>query len=392
MKGEENADELGNFEEISSDSNISANTESQSCSVYESFASSEFSISSVETEDSDENSKITEFQRLDSINDVISLLEEEPVIPVNHQQKKILDELSELAKISLENSLEISQELSKQDVQSNQEQLPFGISFRDEIECLVNTTKKIEQYTFGKQLGFGAYGIVYQATNDVGQEVAVKIQKLTEQSEKEVEFMNQLQHNNILHLLDTFIINNRYDFTVTELAEDGTLEDLMFSTKLDEPTIAKYVISILEGLKYLDEKEIAWMDLKPANILLKNGQVKLMDFGMSLYHSEIEDKELIMGTPHYIAPEMGITGKPHKRSDIWSLGITIIYMLTNTLPYDDLSGINAVNAIAEYGVQIPVENVSQDLRSFLSIVLTTDPEKRPSAETLLYHPWIQRYL
>ena len=392
MKEEENAVELGNFEEISSDSNISANTESQSCSVYESFASSEFSISSVETEDSDENSKITEFQRLDSINDVISLLEEEPVIPVNHQQKKILDELSELAKISLENSLEISQELSKQDVQSNQEQLPFGISFRDEIECLVNTTKKIEQYTFGKQLGFGAYGIVYQATNDVGQEVAVKIQKLTEQSEKEVEFMNQLQHNNILHLLDTFIINNRYDFTVTELAEDGTLEDLMFSTKLDEPTIAKYVISILEGLKYLDEKEIAWMDLKPANILLKNGQVKLMDFGMSLYHSEIEDKELIMGTPHYIAPEMGITGKPHKRSDIWSLGITIIYMLTNTLPYDDLSGINAVNAIAEYGVQIPVENVSQDLRSFLSIVLTTDPEKRPSAETLLYHPWIQRYL
>ena len=108
--------------------------------------------------------------------------------------------------------------------------------------------------------------------------------------------------------------------------------------KLNERLVAGYVSKILEGLHYLHQSDVVHCDLKAANILTtKDGDVKLSDFGVSLnlHAMERETKE-ITGSPNWMAPEVIELKGASPKSDIWSLGCTVIELLTGRPPYADI--------------------------------------------------------
>ena len=97
------------------------------------------------------------------------------------------------------------------------------------------------------------------------------------------------------------------------------------------------------------------------------------------------------GTPYWMAPEVIQEEKKITSAcDIWSLGCTVIELLTEKPPYYDLNRWAALIKIAnEKNPPIP-ENLSDDLNDFLSLCFEIDPEKRSSAKMLLDHPWLKR--
>lgn len=123
-------------------------------------------------------------------------------------------------------------------------------------------------------------------------------------------------------------------------AENGSLgQTLKAFGKLNEKLVASYVVKILEGLHYLHTSDVVHCDLKAANILTtKNGNVKLSDFGVSLnlraMEREIKD---VAGTPNWMAPEVIELKGASTKSDIWSLGCTVIELLTGRPPYAEIA-------------------------------------------------------
>lgn len=123
-------------------------------------------------------------------------------------------------------------------------------------------------------------------------------------------------------------------------AENGSLgQTLKAFGKLNERLVASYVVKILEGLHYLHQCDVVHCDLKAANILTtKTGNVKLSDFGVSLNLRAMErEMKDVAGTPNWMAPEVIELKGASPKSDIWSLGCTVIELLTGRPPYADIA-------------------------------------------------------
>ena len=103
------------------------------------------------------------------------------------------------------------------------------------------------------------------------------------------------------------------------------------------------MIQVLEGLDYLHHNGLVHGNLKAANILMtQSGEVKLSDFGIALYLREIEHVDKgVSCMPNWAAPEVIELRPVTTKSDIWSLGCTVIELLTGRPPYGDL--VDALN-------------------------------------------------
>ncbi|KAH9041218.1 kinase-like domain-containing protein [Lactarius pseudohatsudake] len=146
--------------------------------------------------------------------------------------------------------------------------------------------------------------------------------------------------------------------------------------KLNEKLVASYVFKILEGLDYLHRSDVVHCDLKAANILTtKTGNVKLSDFGVSLnlraMEREIKD---VAGTPNWTAPEVIELKGASPKSDIWSLGCTVIELLTGRPPYGDIGNAMTVmfRIVEDESPPIP-ERFSGPLVAFLKECFHKDP-------------------
>ena len=128
------------------------------------------------------------------------------------------------------------------------------------------------------------------------------------------------------------------------MSQTGLLSRCSKSLESSEKLLASYVVQALEGLDYLHHNGVMHGNLKAANTLLtQSGDIMLSDFGISLNLQALEDVgEGVFCTPYWTAPEVIGLERASTKSDIWSLGCTIIELLTGQLPYgnlvDDLSG------------------------------------------------------
>jgi serine/threonine protein kinase len=187
----------------------------------------------------------------------------------------------------------------------------------------------------------------------------------------EVDLVKRLSHPNIIKyegmvrdslrntlsmVLECVFIWLRHVFILTyclgiawRYAQSGSLERILEEFgKLNEKLVASYVIQVLEGLDYLHHNGIVHCNLKAANILIsQSGEVKLSDFGISLYRRAIEHVDKgVSCMPNWAAPEVIELRPVSTKSDIWSLGCTIIELLTGRPPYGEL--VNALNGAASF--------------------------------------------
>jgi len=207
--------------------------------------------------------------------------------------------------------------------------------------------------------------------------------------ELEISLLKKLDHPNIVKYIDTVRTADHLNI-VLEFMENGSLaQNLKLFGTLSQSLCAIYVRQILQGLKYLHEQGVIHRDIKGANILTtKQGLVKLADFGVAT-HTSTESNEVV-GTPYWMAPEIIEMSGPTTACDLWSVGCTIVELLTLKPPYFDIPPMAALYRIVQDDHPPLPEDLSPALREFLLQCFKKEPRLRSTADDLLRHRWAHK--
>ncbi|KAJ6809174.1 putative mitogen-activated protein kinase kinase kinase 1 [Iris pallida] len=263
--------------------------------------------------------------------------------------------------------------------------------------------RSIRSWMRGQLLGSGSFGTVYEGISDDGIFFAVKEVSLLDQGsnaqqcilqlEQEIALLSQFEHENIVQYYGTDKEEAKL-FIFIELVTQGSLASLYQKYRLQDSQVSAYTRQILKGLYYLHERNVVHRDIKCANILVHaNGSVKLADFGLAKEITKFNMLKSCKGSVYWMAPEVVNPRKTYgPAADIWSLGCTVLEMLTRQIPYPNLEWQHAFFKIGR-GDQPPIPNhLSRDARDFISQCVRVNPEDRPLACQLLEHPFVRRPL
>ncbi|CAI7878287.1 unnamed protein product [Closterium sp. NIES-53] len=270
----------------------------------------------------------------------------------------------------------------------------------------------------GPLLGRGSFGRVNIGFDSAsGQLIAVKSVRVTNDNSHELHALDN--EYEILQRLDSPNVIKCFgaDWSMEDgvptrnlllaLASGGNLAELAPSTDsgsgLCEADVARHVRGVVEGLSYIHQEGVVHCDLKACNVVLGDSCVVLVDFGLSLQRREATDrqeaernhevdrKQKLRGTPCWMAPEVVVGGDIGPACDVWSLGCTVIELLTGKPPWssqcaDPMSVLYKLGCTSELP-EIP-EDVSPFCYDFISKCLCRDPQQRPTAAELLPHPFL----
>lgn len=193
-------------------------------------------------------------------------------------------------------------------------------------------------------VGKGAYGSVHKGRDlRTGEVVALKIIDLDTEDDdvgdiqREVALLTQLRDApNVTKYFGCYMDGPRV-WIVMEYAQGGSVRTLMKACKdsvLEEKYVSVITREVLNGLSYLHKSAIIHRDLKAANILVTStGKVMICDFGVSaLLVTASSKRNTLVGTPHWMAPEVAHASAYDTKADIWSLGIMIYEMVKGSAP------------------------------------------------------------
>ena len=261
-------------------------------------------------------------------------------------------------------------------------------------------------YKVIQQLGEGSFGKAFLCKRESDDSLCVIKQILIEGLDKKEKddvlnesiILAKLDHLNIIKFFEVFESNKPKHMVniVTEYADGGDLSEKIKEKKnknnnFTESEILDYFTQICLAIKHIHEKKIIHRDLKSGNIfLMKNGLVKLGDFGISKRFQKTMDKaKTFIGTPYYLSPEI-INGKPYdSKSDIWSLGVLLYEMMTFKMPFN-ANSLPMLSVKIMRGQYIPPPTIyTKDLRELVTKCLTVEPKNRPSIQEILRMPIIQ---
>jgi serine/threonine protein kinase/tetratricopeptide (TPR) repeat protein len=212
----------------------------------------------------------------------------------------------------------------------------------------------VDKYRLDALVGMGGMGAVYCAVHvNTGRQIAVKIllpnlaigaPRLVELFEREARVVGRLKHENIVDIIDAGRTTESIAYIAMEWLEGLTLEEeIQWNGPLSIRRVSEILRQIAAALQESHTQHILHRDLKPSNIFLVKrtpgrDQVKVMDFGISKLVGDTQGSPVssLMGTPQYASPEQFRLGENiDSRTDIYSLGVVLFQMLTNSLPFND---------------------------------------------------------
>jgi eukaryotic-like serine/threonine-protein kinase len=244
---------------------------------------------------------------------------------------------------------------------------------------------RIGRYRLGAVLGEGATGVVYRAS-DGEREVAVKILRdrdavAQRRFEREARLAGESESRHLVHVLEV-----GDDYIVMPLYTGGTLADRLGAVRrLTLDDTIELVAQLGRGLDALHERGIVHRDVKPSNVLLDgDGVAALADFGLArgADSTQLTQDGQLLGTAHYLAPEL-IEGKGASRaSDIYALGCVVYECLVGEPPFTGRGPAEIGFAHLFEAPPDPRERrpeLPADLTLGLLTLLEKDPSLRPTS-------------
>ncbi|XP_067458404.1 dual specificity protein kinase Ttk [Thunnus thynnus] len=272
-------------------------------------------------------------------------------------------------------------------------------------------TIKDKQFFILRMIGRGGSSKVYQVLDHKKQLFAVKYVDLEGADAQTIEsYKNEIEHLNHLQQYSDQIIK-LYDYEITNsyiymLMECGNLDlnTWLRNKKTVNPLDRKfYWRNMLEAVHTIHKHGIVHSDLKPANFVIVNASLKLIDFGIAnRIQPDVTSimKDSQVGTLNYMPPEAikDTSSQPGKarakispKGDVWSLGCILYCMTYGRTPFQSITNqISKLHAIIDPSHKIEFPDISEkDLLDVLKRCLVRNPRERISIAELLGHPYLQ---
>jgi len=253
--------------------------------------------------------------------------------------------------------------------------------------------KKPKEALEGKKLGEGASGECYLIKTAEGEEEVVKLINLKDATNEEIQkaeveanILKQLDHPNIIKFKDCKIEDKMMKL-YTEYAQNGDLlkkinerkEKLEYFT---EDEIKNYLYQICYALSYAHSKKVIHRDIKPSNIFLDiNNNIKVGDFGVSKIstNNSLSKTLTVHGTVSYMSPEMHDGEDYDYKTDVWSLGVTLLELFTLQPPKQ-----NQILKKSLKNEEFDIPSIySPSIRYILKMSLKYEKENRASVDDII---------
>ena len=287
--------------------------------------------------------------------------------------------------------------------------LPYPIASADPIP-VPNPLRENNDYDFKCYVGRGSFGrVVHAVDRQTGESVAIKFLPRGDALDIERVKREVLNHRSLFHFhvirFHKLILTPSHLGIVMEFAEGGNLKDYVrYRGPLDDRVVRFLFQQLVLGVEYCHCMEVVNRDIKLQNTLVTrpNGQwpmIKICDFGYSKHHIADSRPDSIVGTRQTMPPEVLLLnpGQTYDgvKADIWCIGVFLFTLAVNRYPFYE-TGENITDAelfrrtvCLEY--EIPPW-VPGDCADLIRKILVKEPERRPSIEDIMNHPYFMRHL
>lgn len=250
----------------------------------------------------------------------------------------------------------------------------------------------LDRYVIDAELGRGAMGVVYRARDPkLGRTVAIKMVStagLDPQAEKEyrerfvveANAAGRFSHPGIVTIFD--VREETEPYLVMEYVEGQSLQQLMGRDNRPLPlsTTLRLIQEVAEALHYAHSQGVVHRDIKPAILVTSDGHPKIADFGIAkLNQTELTMPGQVLGSPAFMAPEQLSEEGVDSRSDLFSLGVILYYMLTGYRPFQGNSTTTVCFKLVNHE-PVPASalesRVPPELDKIVSRAMAKDPAQR----------------
>ncbi|OHS98359.1 AGC family protein kinase [Tritrichomonas foetus] len=244
-------------------------------------------------------------------------------------------------------------------------------------------------------IGNGAHSKVYVGYHKLVPKVLLAIKIIMRENiaqyeiaSNEIDTLKDIRHPYVTRFIDS-IETDEFLAIVTEFAPNGQIDS--FYQTFSEVNVYKYFYQIAKALEYLHTvKKVVHRDIKIENILLDESMnVKLIDFGFS--RKIINEMTTRCGSPIYASPELVMGQKYTEKTDVWSLGVLIYYLVVGQYPFISDNLMVLFKKITKEPLMFP-SNVplSDEFKDLIKGMLDKDQNTRLTITDALNHPWFQK--
>jgi eukaryotic-like serine/threonine-protein kinase len=262
-----------------------------------------------------------------------------------------------------------------------------------------------ERYRLDHIVGHGGMATVFSAYDSkLERTVAIKLlQRVRDESgvvherfRREALAEAKIAHPNVVAVHDVGTNDDGRPYIVMDFVDGRSLQDLVAEAPLNSERVAIVGAQIARALAAAHELGIVHRDVKPANILIdEQGIPHLTDFGLARDVDRVEADltmpGVLVGTPHYVAPEQARYGYGTPKADLYSLGAVLYFALAGEPPFPGAGALDvALRRFEEDPPDLLARDpaIDRDLAAAVDALLARDPDDRPAdaatvAETLI---------
>ncbi len=255
------------------------------------------------------------------------------------------------------------------------------------------------RYKILEKIGTGGMADVYLAYDQLENvEVALKIlhaqfsgdSDFVKRFKREAAAATSLDHENIVKIYSINAEDNLH-YIVMEYVKGDTLKGVLKRQgSLDVADAVNIIKKITEALIHAHTNQVIHRDIKPHNILINDGELKIADFGIArtVTQSTITHTGSVLGSIHYLSPEQARGGWTDERADLYSLGIVFYELLVGEVPFTGENPVAVIMKHLEDDYVYPRDlkpEIPQSVENVIRKLLAKDPRQRYSSAKELMH-------